>query len=76
VTVSKRVASEQGNTVAAPNRPAIDLACTFHVPVIDPPWTRTRIPTSVITQPLFELRSCIFEVGRAYALPQVLYGLR
>jgi hypothetical protein len=62
--------------VAAPNRPAIDLACTFHVPVIDPPWTRTRIPTSVITQLLFELRPCIFEVGRAYALPQVLYGLR
>ena len=74
--MSERVASEPGNTVAAPNRPAINLACTFHVPVIDPQWTRTRIPTSVITQLLFELRPCIFEAGRACALPQMLYGLR
>jgi hypothetical protein len=61
--------------VTAPDGPAIDLACTPHVPVIDRPWTRTRIPTSFITQLLFELRPCIFEVGRAYALLQLLYGL-
>jgi hypothetical protein len=28
--------------VTAPNRPAIDLGWTFHIPVKDPPWTARR----------------------------------
>jgi hypothetical protein len=35
---------------------------TDYVLVIDPPWTWTRIPTSVTTQLLFELPPYLFEV--------------
>jgi len=59
VTVSERVASEQGNTVAAPNTAAIDLEWTFHIPVIDPSWTR-RGPGR--GHPTFVIQSFIFEV--------------
>jgi hypothetical protein len=76
VMVGEHAVTPPGNAVTAPNRPAIDLGWTFHIPGVDSPWTWRRIPTSVITQLLFELRPCIFEVGRAYALHQVLYGLR
>jgi hypothetical protein len=37
--VSERVGSEQRKTVTAPNTPAIDLGWTFHIPVLDRPWT-------------------------------------
>jgi len=77
--VSERVASGQGpysdRAEQARHRPRMAFSFTDYVPVIDPPWTWTGIPTSVITQLLFELPPCLFEVPPCLALPQVQHGL-
>jgi len=50
VMVDERVATRQGNAATVPDKPAIDLGCSFHIPIMDRlrPWT--RMPTSVVTQ--------------------------